>query len=152
MFVRRLGETVEAEAAAAHSRTLMDEWLLGKLMAEALLGMGLDEGTARYIVSRINWLITWQGWFEPTAEDAEFVPADFWRKLLQDTDIRTYLQINRYNDVLWYNGESMASLLWWLEAVARLAGVDVAEKMELLRESAAASGYQVEKLLGAEAE
>lgn len=150
IFVRRLGETLEAEDAAATSRTLMDEWLLGKLLAEALQGMGLDEGTARYIVSRINWLITWQAWYEQTEEDAEFVPVDFWRTLLQDTDIRTYLQINRYNEVLWYNGESMASLLWWLEAVAQLAGVDVAEKVQRLRESAAASGYQVEKLLAAE--
>jgi glycosidase len=140
VFVRRLGEVVGAEAAAAHSRTLLDEWLLSKLVGEALQGMGLDSGAAAHVNLRIKWLTTWQNWYE-TAK------LGFWHDLLQDADIRAYLQINRYNDIFWYNGESMNSLLWWLECVARLAGADVVDTMTELRAVAAASGYQVEKLI-----
>ena len=138
--MRRLGEVVGAEAAAAHSRTILDEWLLSKLVGEALQGMGLDSGAAAHINLRIKWLTTWQNWYD-TAKPG------FWHDLLQDADIRAYLQINRYNDIFWYNGESMNSLLWWLECVAQLAGADVVDMMTELRAAAAASGYQVEKLV-----
>lgn len=131
---------VGAETAAAHSRTLLDEWLLSKLVVEALQGMGLDSGAAAHINLRIKWLTTWQNWYE-TAK------PNFWHDLLQDADIRAYLQINRYNDIFWFNGEAMNSLLWWLEAIAQLAGVDVTEMMTELRSATAAAGYQVEKLV-----
>ena len=144
-FVRHLGSAVETADVPAHSRNLLDEWLLAKVVTEALLGMGLDQGAAAYVNQRIKWLTTWQNWHSLTPAIAQS-PLTF-NDLLRDPDIRNYLQVNRYNDVLWYNGEAMNSVLWWLECVARLAQVEVEETMAALREVAAASGYQVEKLL-----
>ena len=144
VLVRRLGEVVGAEDAAAHSRTLLDEWLLGKVLVEALQGMGLDGGAAAHVVQRLKWLITWQSWFTRPDAAAE---SELWLALLQDADVRAYLQVNRYNDIFWFNGESMTSLLWWLECVARLAEVNITTLMSEMRQAVAAAGYQVEKLL-----
>ena len=146
-FVRHLGEAVGVEAGPAHSRTLLDEWLLGKVVTEALLGMGLDQGAAAHVTQRLKWLTTWQNWHSPNLQSPISQSPLSFTELLKDADIRAYLQINRYNDIFWYNGETMNSLLWWLDCVAGLAQVDVAETMTALREVAAASGYQVEKLL-----
>ena len=107
----------------------------------------MDQGAAAHVTQRLKWLTTWQNWHSPNLQSPISQSPLSFTELLKDADIRAYLQINRYNDIFWYNGETMNSLLWWLDCVAGLAQVDVAETMTALREVAAASGYQVEKLL-----
>ena len=79
--------------------------------------------------------------------------------------MQQFLQVNRYDDVLWFNHEAFNQLLGWLLLVAMVkAGGDplrsAAEVVEsflkyytIIQKLHAAeqkSGYQVEKLLAAE--
>ena len=40
------------------------------------------------------------------------------KKLLEDQDVQQFLQINRYQDVLWFNKEAFEMLIGWLFEIA----------------------------------
>ena len=44
--------------------------------------------------------------------------AQLLETLLADEDARAFLQVNRYNEIDWYNKEAFEQLLWGLFAVA----------------------------------
>jgi len=84
--------------------------------------------------------------------------------ILSDSDALAYLGVNRYQDVLWFNKESIEDLLWWLMVIAsvEISGTHInAEQINIvgksilpcyqvissLLTSAQASGYKLEKLL-----
>jgi hypothetical protein len=84
------------------------------------------------------------------------------QRLLEDGDVRRFLQINRYQDVLWFNQESFTELLGWLLLGAEIeahaaVGRPAEEAADLiaaryavvrrLRQAGAGSGYRVERLL-----
>jgi hypothetical protein len=77
--------------------------------------------------------------------------------LLADQDAARFLQVNRHNEIDWYNKESFEELLAWLmliEAVqATVVGEDVPKTLGAaydvilaLQSAEAQSEYQVEKL------
>ena len=84
--------------------------------------------------------------------------------MLKDSDVQQFLQVNRYNDILWFNKESFDELLWWLMLIA---AVEVSsdpqrspakvmkelqgcyEILQALHEAEKKSAYQVEKMLEA---
>ncbi len=82
---------------------------------------------------------------------------------LKDTDLQRFLQINRYQDILWYNREAFDELLWWLYTSSLVTSAREIQEPEEIIEAAearyailrqllaaqAVSGYQVEKLLAA---
>jgi len=41
-------------------------------------------------------------------------------QLLQDEQVRAYINVNRHNDILWFNKERFESLLWWLMTSAMI--------------------------------
>jgi hypothetical protein len=83
---------------------------------------------------------------------------------LKDDEVQQFLQVNRYQDVLWFNRETFEQLLRWMLLVALITicadplrsadetaqeisqCYDVVNKLQQAKEE---SGYQVEKLLGA---
>jgi glycosidase len=84
--------------------------------------------------------------------------------VLRDSDVQRFIGVNRFQGVLWFNQESFEELLWWLllvgvmEAQAELgrpaeevSGLVTARYavVRRLREAAARSEHQVEKLLEA---
>jgi hypothetical protein len=87
-------------------------------------------------------------------------PGQVLDKLLADQDAARFLQVNRHNEIDWYNKESFEELLAWLmliEAVqAAAAGEDVPKTLGAaydaivaLQAAEAQSAYQVEKLKAA---
>jgi hypothetical protein len=159
LFTHNLGRVVEEDDVAQVSRTWIDEWLLGKITAGALQDLGLDEGTAWWSVATIKILTTHQRWFELEAaeETRAYRVLTSW---LEDDDVRRFLQVNRYQDVLWFNQEAFEQLLWWMFVIATVtisadAALEIDNITELygfveaLQEAEEASGYQVEALLDA---
>ena len=82
----------------------------------------------------------------------------------KDDDVRTVLQVNRYQNVLWFNGESFDQLLalMLLAAVVDSASVPNSKPAQIareignhfavvrtLRQAQTDSGYKVENLLAA---
>jgi hypothetical protein len=163
LFVQPMGQMVRTERHSELSRSWLDEWLLGKLLAGALQEVGLDEGGAWWTVGTVKMLVGHGGWFRseaPASKRAYQVLTDW----LRDEQVRQFLQVNRHRGVLWFNHESFTKLLAWMLTVAavqiaadpKLSAEDVAEEIvsayDVIRQldrAEAESGYQIEKLLEA---
>jgi len=159
LFTHALGKVVDRVDFEQVSRSWIDEWLLGKIIAGALQDLGLDEGAAWYAVETIKVLTSHQRWFQirsPVEQQVHGV-LESWMK---DDDVQRILQVNRYQGVLWFNKEAFERLLWWMLLLAAVA-MDVEplrpqagkefrmayDVVGVLQEAARESGYQVEALL-----
>ncbi len=157
IFVRSLGKIMQEPDDEEQSRTWIDEWLLGKIIAGALQDLGLDSGAAWRMVVLIKVLTARQRWFETTSL------VRLLEDLLSDDDVHLFLQENRYQGVLWFNKEAFDQLLSWMFRVAVLslsrpslptakAAAEIAAAYGKIRELQRAeeqSKYQVERLLEA---
>ncbi len=162
VFTHRLGQMVRQEGSEL-SRSWIDEWLLGKLIASTLQDMGLDEGAAWWAVGTVKILIEHQNWCQGGLPQKEHT-HQILRTWLQDGQVQQFLQVNRYRDVLWFNREAFRKFLAWMltvatveisadpertpEAVAKeiVARYDVIKRLQQAEEK---SGYQVAELLEA---
>lgn len=157
-FVHALGRIADDQNYADSSRTWIDEWLLGKILASAFQDLGLDAAEAWRTLGLVKILTAHQSWFR--IKSAYRVLEDW----LQDEDVRAFLQENRYQDILWFNQESFDQLLWWMFRVAVITlgsdtsrpSEDVADQIRsvyrLVQELQRAEGesrYQVERLFQA---
>jgi hypothetical protein len=156
LFVHALGKVVNPKDFSEVSRSWIDEWRLGKTIVSVLQNLGIEDEAAWRAVTLIKLLTSYQRWF--------------WEKrayrvlesLLKDNEVQQFLQINRYNDILWFNREAFDDLLWWLMVLAAVeissdpqrpphqAARDLEDcyaESQKLKEAAKSSGYQVEKLL-----
>lgn len=168
LFTHALGKVVDEAGFEQISRSWVDEWLLGKIVAGALQDLGPDEGAAWRAVATIKVLTTHQRWFEkqPGAVSGQRLAGGrAYRVLeswLEDEEIQRFVQVNRYQDVLWFNKEAFERLLWWMLLVAVVAisadplrpAAEVAQEIvacydvvRKLQRAEEESGYQVETLL-----
>jgi hypothetical protein len=162
VFLQRLGAILDDETAQEYSRAWVDEWLLGKLLAQALLSLGLNEGKAWREVATVKLLINHQDWVQKLAQTkkklAASVTLENW---LKDSDLQRYIGINRYQGVLWFNKEAFEEWLWWIFAatvVQIIASAEDGEQVaneilaayaviESLQKAAVKSQYQLELLI-----
>ncbi|MCP4164370.1 MAG: alpha-amylase [Chloroflexi bacterium] len=168
IFSHSLGKVIALEDYASQTRTWMDEWLLGKIVAQALQDFGLTPDQAWRSTSLLKLLISHQDLLlhiagrEELPDDADIkVPYRLLDMLLQDEDVRSFLHVNRYGGILWYNRQAFGELMHGLFAVSVLtqtAGAEDApavtaqtidtlyETIVTLRAADEQSQYEVEKL------
>jgi glycosidase len=158
LCVSELGKVCDDTGFEQRSRSWIDEWQLGKAISEALLGLGLDEVGAAHRLALIKLLTLHHAW--PKLPQPDEAQASQTRRvlttLLADPDVQTYLHVNRYRDVLWFNKECFDQLLNWLTWLADLQPAadtlppsSSTSIVAALRQAEAQSDYQVEKLLAA---
>ena len=163
LFVHRLGKVVDETEFAPQSRSWIDEWLLGKILAGTLQDLGLDDATAWQAVAAIKLLATHQCCLEAGAaeENRAYQMLESW---LRDDEAQRFLGVNRYQGILWFNKEALEELLRWTFAVTmvditanplrpegEVAGDIMAcyDTVKELQWAEAESEYQVERLLEA---
>jgi hypothetical protein len=161
----RLKADEETFTAAEISRTWVEEWSLNKPIITALQDIGMGEEEAKRAALLIKSLINYWGWLNNHAPASPQAYA-LLQEALQEWELQTYLGINRYQGVLWFNQEAFETLLWWLtylatihiitqtdgkEAEQAAAGsIDAVYRLaQQLSEAAETSGYQVTPLLEA---
>ena len=152
--VHALGKLATEAQFAPQSRSWIDEWRLGKVIAAVLQGLGVAEPEAQRVVLLIKVLTSHQRW--------ERRVDVLLGALIEDSDVRQFLQVNRHQGVLWFNKEAFDQLRWWLLLVAVVqimaepdqppdeVGKQTAKAFQAivqLRQAGRKSGYQVEKLL-----
>ncbi len=157
-FVHALGKISGAADYAGQSRSWIDEWRLGRIIDGVLRELGTDEYAAGQAVMVLKHMTSYQDWFA-TPELQR--PQPLVEALLADSEIQQLLRVNRYQNVLWFDKHAFEQLLAWLLRVATIAISADAERtpaaadpaieacaatIRQLKEAAAASGYQVEKL------
>jgi glycosidase len=163
VFTHAVGKVVRDEDFPELSRSWMDEWLLGKLIARTLQDLGLDEGAAWWSVGTIKILINHQGWWRVDA-DKEGKPYQVLTNWLKDGEVQQFMQVNRYHGLLWFNEEAFNKLLGWMltTAVVEISAdpdrtpEEMAEQVMacsdiigVLQQAEEASEYQVVKLMEA---
>ena len=158
LFTYQLGAVADEEAWTETSYAWIEDWLLSKVIATALDDMNIGDEAARRAVATIKLLIRHHDLLSP---DAEVSVHETLRSLLNEPATQSYLGVNRYEGVLWFNKESFEKLLWWLMVATTVtAATDaeveideiVAKQYDLiatLQEAKAASKYRVETLLEA---
>jgi len=167
-FTHLLGKTAAEKDYCELSRSWLDEWLLGKILAGALRDLGLAENEAWRNVGLIKVLITHHDWWTRQSSPDRLPEKNQVRELgivqgwLKDPEVHRYLGVNRYQEILWFNKESFEALLWWLYTVAVVdilvtvpdpqipqAIRDCYTVIQKLQAAEAASDYQIEKMLKA---
>jgi hypothetical protein len=163
LFTHALGKAAGSEGFAAQSRSWIDEWLLGKIMAGTFQDLGLDESAAWWAVGTIKILVDHQDWrgLETPTKDRAYQVLVSW---LRDGEVQQFLQVNRHRGVLWFNHEAFEQFLGWM---LTLAAVEISADLELspeqvaqeivacyevvkaLQDAEEASEYQVVKLMEA---
>jgi len=115
-------------------------------------------------VAVIKLLTSHQHWFTLEPPGPRSRAYHILETLLKDSQVQQFLQVNRYQGVLWFKQESFEQLQWWLLLLAVVKiGTDplrpVTERaqellacyeiIQQLNRAEAKSGYQIEKLLTA---
>jgi hypothetical protein len=161
LFVHALGKVVSQTGFVEQSRIWIDEWRLGKTIVSVLGDLGLEEEAAWRSLTLVKLLTGHQRWFDvkPSGQKRAYAILE---SLLKDGEVHKFLQVNRYNDILWFNKEAFGELLWWLMMAAALAISSdplrpvntVVEELkgcysmiQTLQEAEQKSEYQIEKLL-----
>jgi glycosidase len=161
LFTHKLGEAMGGGDSVGQSRSWLDEWLLGKILATTLQDIGLSEEAAWQVVGVNKLLIDHQRWYRelPTKKQGAYPVLQLW---LEDLEVQRYLQINRHQGILWFNKETFEEFVWWMFAISAIqisadserASVasnilNCYEVVQNLLKAEAGSEYQVEKLLAA---
>jgi len=153
--LHRLGLMVATDDIAGQSRSLIDEYLLGRALQAALVEFGYSDDIAADAVQLVKILTTQQRWHATFAEEYRTLAST----LMSDGDVQSFTRVNRFQGVLWFNKERFERLLRWLDliAVATLQAeatpdadairADCAQTIERLIDAAEQSGYRVEQLL-----
>jgi len=156
-----LGRIVSEDDYPARSRSWLDEFLFGKILANALISYGLDEPSAWRAVGMAKILTNHQNWSDQLGKEdhLDYLIVSEW---LKDGEIQRNLQVNRYKGILWFNHEAYTILLRWMLAIALIRTIADTEasrtaKTKKLSELGAffvrlesaelKSEYQVEKFL-----
>jgi glycosidase len=159
LWTHALGRLVSDDDTAGQSRSLIDEWLLGKIMAAQQRELGEGDYDANRSVALIKLLVAHQHWFDPHAplQRASQV-LESW---LGDREVQQFLQVNRHRGILWFNKESLERLLQWMliVAVTNISSAELADAAKdqairqvyalthQIRQAGEASEYQVDALL-----
>jgi hypothetical protein len=117
LFVHALGKAVSQRSSVEQSRSWIDEWRLGKTISDVLEELGLDDETTWRAVILVKLLTSHQRWFEVKPPDQKQTSAIL-ESLFKDDEVQQFLQVNRYDDIWWFNKEAFEELLWWLLLIA----------------------------------
>jgi len=158
MAVRSLGKLKTLLEPELQSAALIDELLLGKIMTETFRRYGCDPWAAGRNTALVEILTVHDGWFDPASPEKGIAA---FRTMLNDADVRLFLNFNRHDGIIWFNKERMEQLLHGLFTIAAIRllsetkpGGKAGEGMKELYEAisrlidmAERSGYEAEKLL-----
>ena len=110
----RTGKLVNSEDYAAQSLSWLDEIHLNKPFTESLRQLaGNDVDLQRYnLLLRVG--ISHQGWYEAASKEPLQGIVKNW---FTDPEVQRYLQVNRYQDELWYNKEAFNSFVDWMSLI-----------------------------------
>ena len=163
VYTHNLGSVMGEEGAVERSRSWIDEWLLGRILASSIEDLGSSESDSWDLIRIIKILTTHQNWYEvksPKSKRAYRILETF----LEDEDVQRFLQVNRYQGILWFNKESYDQMLAWMMSIAAInifanPDIDLSQMVEQiayhfqvirkLKKAESQSDYQVEKLLEA---
>ncbi len=117
LIVHGLGEIMAESNYAEHSRSWLDDWLLGKRIRNLFFASGGNDAEVWQAHLLVNILTIQQDWFldKKPKKGVEFRTLN---NLFKSKELQQFLQVNRFEDILWFNKENFEKLVWWLFVTA----------------------------------
>jgi hypothetical protein len=112
-FVHLLGKIIDPHKYELQSRSWIDEWGLGRIIEWTIKDFYEKPQSVLEAIILIKILTSHQNWFL-SDEDTEYQPVQIMRDLMTDLEVQSYIQTNRYQDILWFNQEAFENLVRWL--------------------------------------
>lgn len=99
------------------STTLANEWFskwhLDRQVVRALTDAGVDRWSALRCVQNIQMLLRWQGWCDQSLNKKEILDKVL-TNLKSIPENLIYINVNQFNNFLWFNKEMFEEFTWWL--------------------------------------
>ncbi|MBN2509343.1 MAG: alpha-amylase [Spirochaetales bacterium] len=102
-----------SEDYAQEASVMMDQWFLSDAVETTLKRQGIPTEHISTILALLRILISYQDWYSLDS-------PGYLIELLKDEEIQAYINVNRYNDVVWFNKDRFEDLLWWLFMIAAI--------------------------------
>ncbi len=113
------GRLIDPEDPFNRSALLIDEWRLVRAIKPVWEQVGVNAHEAARNLLLVKVLLLFQGWLVS--------PEPQLLRVLENRQVREFLQVNLYEGTWWFNKESFETLLSWFLVLAKLNGA--AEKM-----------------------
>ncbi|MDW7680893.1 MAG: alpha-amylase family glycosyl hydrolase, partial [bacterium] len=112
-MMSQLGRIVAEQDYFEISRSWINEWLLDKIIDIAFKETGIEPRQIWRALLLIKVLISHQDCLESIVSGEKDI-SQITEQLFEDETVRELLQVNRYQDILWFNKEAVESLSGWL--------------------------------------
>ena len=113
LFVHVLGKIIDPIHYELQSRSWIDEWGLGRIIEWTIKDFYEKPQSVLEAIILIKILTTHQNWYMHDVE-TKYQAAQIMRILMTDLEVQSYLQTNRYQNILWFNQEAFENLVRWL--------------------------------------
>ena len=158
-FIGQLGRTKTNDDAGVLSQVWAEEWQLYKTFSDTLVQMNFPEAEISHSLKALRLITGQQNWYSLLGKKPLSEIAKAW---FSTPEIQDYLQINRFEGILWYDRNAFADFLWWMAVIAFIhcemkpncTRSDSAETLlgcysilQQLLKADQSSEYQLEKLL-----
>jgi hypothetical protein len=117
MLLHGIGKMFTKGNWEKRSRSLIDEMFLNKLVDDLVTESSIE--TKSNLNDIISILTEYQYWFEKTKNSDDSM-KNLMKKFLADFHVRSFINVNRYQEVLWFKKESLETLIDWLEIMGCL--------------------------------
>lgn len=112
VFVHNLGKMNGDADYPLRSRKLIDEWLLEKIIRNNLSQLGMEQYQRDQAAALVKLLTRHQNWFaEPGAKKDR--AHRLLSGLFEEAEFAAMVQVNRFNDTLWFNKEAFEIVTGW---------------------------------------
>lgn len=155
----QLGKISGNESYADYSIAWLDDWQLTKPLAEVLRSVTSSEEEVQNQLLLLRLGISQQDWYDRARKTPL---AEIFKAWFTDPEIQSFLRVNRYKEVLWYNRETFEQFAWWMliTPITKMLADPTADRSRFtemmlnlyeitsaLRKAEKKSGYQFEKLI-----
>ena len=119
IITRNLGKISNTTDYALRSRNWIDEFRLSDLVIQTLKEFNLDDALATQTLYLYKILVYNQQWFEDKTGVFKIEHKTI-ENILKNPETQQFLQVNRFNDILWFNKERFELLVTWFLLIAVL--------------------------------
>ena len=145
-IVQDLGKIVKPQDDGTQSRAWLDKWLFADTLNHTLRVLDVAQNDAQDAVTIVKILTLHNDAFAKTTDKSLF---SFVSLLISDDDVKRFIGVNRFENVVYFNREHWEELLGWLLKVVEMEGESPSHRVLVaqLETAAETAGYGVVKLL-----
>ncbi|TXT61926.1 MAG: Alpha-amylase [Promethearchaeota archaeon] len=120
IFIHQLGKIVSTKNYELLSRSWIDDWQLSKYIQLTLEGLKSEENQNPNQATTLIKLLTGQQNLLAREELKNKKISVILKQLLSDSDAQKFLDVNRYQDTLWFSAEAFSMFCDWFALITVL--------------------------------